>query len=66
MREPQERIYVQHKMFDNGAEWWRWRDEYAHFYLGDASQTPTSTRSSSTPTATCATCAEARRWRHGF
>ncbi|MGB3229945.1 MAG: bifunctional nitrate reductase/sulfite reductase flavoprotein subunit alpha [Mycobacterium sp.] len=36
-RDQRQRIYVQHKMLDYGADVWRWLDEGAHFYVcGDA------------------------------
>jgi sulfite reductase (NADPH) flavoprotein alpha-component len=36
-RNQAERVYVQHKMLDYGADGWRWIDEGAHFYVcGDA------------------------------
>src|SRR6185312_10597417 len=38
-RDQAERVYVQHKMLDYGADVWRWLDEGAHFYVcGDASR----------------------------
>lgn len=38
-RDQDERVYVQHKMLDYGADVWRWLDEGAHFYVcGDASR----------------------------
>ncbi|ULE32152.1 bifunctional nitrate reductase/sulfite reductase flavoprotein subunit alpha [Mycobacterium sp. IDR2000157661] len=38
-RDQAKRIYVQHRMMENGAELWRWLDEGAHFYVcGDASR----------------------------
>ena len=38
-RDQPERIYVQHRMGDNGAELWRWLEDGAHFYVcGDASR----------------------------
>ena len=38
-RDQAKRIYVQHRMIENGAEVWRWLDEGAHFYVcGDASR----------------------------
>jgi sulfite reductase (NADPH) flavoprotein alpha-component len=38
-RDQAERVYVQHKMADYGADVWRWLDEGAHFYVcGDASR----------------------------
>jgi sulfite reductase (NADPH) flavoprotein alpha-component len=38
-RDQPERIYVQHKMIDSGAEIWRWLQDGAHFYVcGDASR----------------------------
>ena len=36
-RDQPERIYVQHKMLDYGADVWRWLEDGAHFYVcGDA------------------------------
>jgi NADPH-dependent sulfite reductase flavoprotein alpha-component len=36
-RDQRQRIYVQHKMADMGAELWRWLEDGAHFYVsGDA------------------------------
>jgi sulfite reductase alpha subunit-like flavoprotein len=36
-RDQRERIYVQHRMFDNGADLWRWLQSGAYFYVcGDA------------------------------
>jgi sulfite reductase (NADPH) flavoprotein alpha-component len=36
-RDQAERVYVQHKMLNYGADVWRWLDEGAHFYVcGDA------------------------------
>ena len=36
-RDQADRVYVQHKMLDRGAEVWRWLDDGAHFYVcGDA------------------------------
>jgi len=36
-RDQADRVYVQHKMLDYGADVWRWLDEGAHFYVcGDA------------------------------
>ncbi|CAA0136525.1 Nitrate reductase [Mycolicibacterium vanbaalenii] len=36
-RDQAQRVYVQHKMLDYGADVWRWLDEGAHFYVcGDA------------------------------
>ncbi|MBP2451539.1 bifunctional nitrate reductase/sulfite reductase flavoprotein subunit alpha [Mycolicibacterium lutetiense] len=36
-RDQAERVYVQHRMLDNGADLWRWLDDGAHFYVcGDA------------------------------
>lgn len=38
-RDQRERIYVQHRMIDNGAELWRWLENGAHFYVcGDATR----------------------------
>ncbi|MBV8929790.1 MAG: bifunctional nitrate reductase/sulfite reductase flavoprotein subunit alpha, partial [Mycobacteriaceae bacterium] len=38
-RDQHQRIYVQHRMFDNGAELWRWLQNGAHFYVcGDATR----------------------------
>lgn len=38
-RDQADRVYVQHKMFDYGADLWRWLDEGAHFYVcGDANR----------------------------
>ncbi|RDH75920.1 molybdopterin oxidoreductase [Mycolicibacterium moriokaense] len=38
-RDQAERVYVQHKMLDYGADLWRWLDEGAHFYVcGDANR----------------------------
>ncbi|MDT5096824.1 MAG: sulfite reductase flavoprotein alpha-component [Mycobacterium sp.] len=38
-RDQADRVYVQHKMGDYGAELWRWLDEGAHFYVcGDAAR----------------------------
>nr|MDT0525724.1 hypothetical protein [Streptomyces sp. DSM 41633] len=38
-RDQADRVYVQHKMLDRGAEVWRWLDNGAHFYVcGDASR----------------------------
>jgi sulfite reductase (NADPH) flavoprotein alpha-component len=38
-RDQVDRIYVQHKMLDAGAELWRWLEDGAHFYVcGDASR----------------------------
>ncbi|MCX2932502.1 bifunctional nitrate reductase/sulfite reductase flavoprotein subunit alpha [Mycobacterium sp. CVI_P3] len=38
-RDQDQRIYVQHKMIDQGAEVWRWLAEGAHFYVcGDAAR----------------------------
>ena len=34
-----ERIYVQHRMIEHGAELWRWLQDGAHIYVcGDASR----------------------------
>ena len=36
-RDAAEKVYVQDRMGENGAELWRWLDEGAHFYVcGDA------------------------------
>ncbi|MEH0873580.1 sulfite reductase subunit alpha [Pectobacterium cacticida] len=38
-RDQHEKIYVQHRMREQGAELWRWLEEGAHFYVcGDASR----------------------------
>jgi sulfite reductase (NADPH) flavoprotein alpha-component len=38
-RDQPERVYVQHKMLDYGADVWRWLDDGGHFYVcGDASR----------------------------
>lgn len=38
-RDQRQRIYVQHKMLDYGADVWRWLDDGAHFYVcGDATR----------------------------
>jgi sulfite reductase (NADPH) flavoprotein alpha-component len=38
-RDQAERLYVQHKMLDCGADVWRWLDEGGHFYVcGDATR----------------------------
>ncbi len=38
-RDQADRVYVQHKMLDDGAELWRWLDDGAHFYVcGDATR----------------------------
>ncbi|MDB6071819.1 MAG: reductase, partial [Verrucomicrobiales bacterium] len=38
-RDQQQKIYVQHRMLENGAELFRWLQEGAHFYVcGDASR----------------------------
>ncbi|WP_460358842.1 molybdopterin-dependent oxidoreductase [Mycobacterium sp. ZZG] len=38
-RDQAKRVYVQHKMLDQGAELWRWLDDGAHFYVcGDATR----------------------------
>ncbi|MBF6163751.1 bifunctional nitrate reductase/sulfite reductase flavoprotein subunit alpha [Streptomyces gardneri] len=38
-RDQRERIYVQHRMIEHGAELWSWLREGAHFYVcGDASR----------------------------
>ena len=34
-----QRVYVQHKMLEHGAELWRWLEDGAHFYVcGDATR----------------------------
>ena len=36
-RDQAQRVYVQHKMLDYGADMWRWLEDGAHFYVcGDA------------------------------
>ena len=36
-RDVEEKIYVQHRMLERGAELWRWLDRGGHFYVcGDA------------------------------
>ena len=36
-RDQRNRVYVQHKMIDAGAQVWRWLEDGAHFYVcGDA------------------------------
>ncbi|AFM17894.1 sulfite reductase, alpha subunit (flavoprotein) [Mycolicibacterium chubuense NBB4] len=36
-RDQEQRVYVQHKMLDYGADVWRWLEDGAHFYVcGDA------------------------------
>jgi sulfite reductase (NADPH) flavoprotein alpha-component len=36
-RDEEEKVYVQHRMLERGAELWRWLDRGAHFYVcGDA------------------------------
>jgi sulfite reductase (NADPH) flavoprotein alpha-component len=36
-RDQQEKIYVQHRMLEHGAELWAWLEQGAHFYVcGDA------------------------------
>jgi sulfite reductase (NADPH) flavoprotein alpha-component len=36
-RDQNEKLYVQHRMLENGAELWRWLQDGAHFYVcGDA------------------------------
>jgi sulfite reductase alpha subunit-like flavoprotein len=38
-RDQADRVYVQHKMLDYGADVWRWLDDGAHFYVcGDAAR----------------------------
>ena len=38
-RDQPDKIYVQHRMMEHGAELWAWLKEGAHFYIcGDASQ----------------------------
>jgi sulfite reductase (NADPH) flavoprotein alpha-component len=38
-RDQKQRIYVQHKMIDHGAQLWRWLEDGAHFYVcGDAAR----------------------------
>lgn len=38
-RDQPEKVYVQHKMLENGKELWRWLEKGAHFYVcGDASR----------------------------
>lgn len=38
-RDSQEKVYVQHRMIEHGAELWRWLEEGASFYVcGDASR----------------------------
>jgi sulfite reductase (NADPH) flavoprotein alpha-component len=38
-RDQTERVYVQHKMLDYGADVWRWLDDGGHFYVcGDATR----------------------------
>ena len=38
-RDQEEKIYVQHRMIERGAELWRWLDRGAHFYVcGDAAR----------------------------
>ncbi|PRC43048.1 molybdopterin oxidoreductase, partial [Mycobacterium sp. ITM-2017-0098] len=38
-RDQPQRVYVQHKMLDYGADVWRWLDDGAHFYVcGDATR----------------------------
>ncbi len=38
-RDQAERVYVQHRMLDHGADVWRWLDDGAHFYVcGDAAR----------------------------
>lgn len=38
-RDQKDKIYVQHRLLENGAEVWQWLEEGAHFYVcGDATQ----------------------------
>jgi len=38
-RDQSDRVYVQHKMLDRGADLWRWLDDGGHFYVcGDAAR----------------------------
>ena len=38
-RDQADRVYVQHKMLDHGADVWRWLDDGGHFYVcGDATR----------------------------
>ncbi len=38
-RDQKEKIYVQHRLMENGAEIWKWLEDGAHFYVcGDASR----------------------------
>jgi sulfite reductase (NADPH) flavoprotein alpha-component len=38
-RDQSDRVYVQHKMLDRGADVWRWLDDGGHFYVcGDATR----------------------------
>jgi len=38
-RDQTDRVYVQHKMLDHGADVWRWLDDGGHFYVcGDATR----------------------------
>ena len=38
-RDQEEKLYVQHRMLERGAELWRWLDRGAHVYVcGDASR----------------------------
>lgn len=38
-RDQAERVYVQHRMLDHGADVWRWLEDGAHFYVcGDATR----------------------------
>ncbi|ANI40550.1 bifunctional nitrate reductase/sulfite reductase flavoprotein subunit alpha [Mycolicibacterium vaccae] len=38
-RDQPQRVYVQHRMLDYGADLWRWLDDGAHFYVcGDATR----------------------------
>jgi sulfite reductase (NADPH) flavoprotein alpha-component len=38
-RDQRERVYVQHRMIEHGAEIWRWLQDGAHLYVcGDASR----------------------------
>jgi sulfite reductase (NADPH) flavoprotein alpha-component len=41
-RDQKEKVYVQHRMLENGAELWRWLQDGAHFYVcGDAKRMAT-------------------------
>jgi sulfite reductase (NADPH) flavoprotein alpha-component len=38
-RDQEHKVYVQHRMLENGAEIWKWLEEGAHFYVcGDATR----------------------------